>query len=96
MYVFDVLIYNEARSQQRILYDQSSWRLILSENDRTFAAKKGRPKQLRDMDLLISVGWKAALSELTDDVLEENFGDVLDKRRMDALRKRRDSLLAIN
>jgi hypothetical protein len=96
MYVFDVLIYNEARSQQRILYDQSSWRLILSENDRTFATKKGRPKRLRDMDLLIGAGWKAALSELTDDVLEENFGDVLDKRRMDALRKRRDSLLAIN
>jgi hypothetical protein len=96
MYVFDVLIYNEARLQQRILYDQTSWRLILSENDRTFAAKKGRPKRLRDMELLVSVGWKAALSELTDDVLEKNFGDVLDQRRMDALRKRRDSLLAIN
>jgi hypothetical protein len=95
MYVFDVLIYNEGRSQHRMMYDTLSWRLILSEHDRTFSNKKGRPAHLKNAPVPVSPGWKSALTELSDELLEETFSDVLDKRRLRALKARRDELLAI-
>ena len=95
MYVFDVLVYNEARSQHRIMYDTSSWRLMLSEHERTFSSKKGRPAHLKNASIPVSPGWKNALTELSDELLEETFSDVLDKRRLRALQSRRDELLAI-
>ena len=94
MYVFDVLIYNEGRSLQRMLYDPASWRLMLSEHDRAFVSKKGRPKHLKAASLDVNDGWKQALAELTDEVLGEQLSDVLDTRRLRALRSRRDELLA--
>ena len=93
MYIFDALIYNQGRTRQRMLYDQSTWRLILSEHDRAFASKKGWPAHLKKVTIPVSVGWKSALSELSDELLEENFSDVLDKRRLRALQSRRDDLL---
>jgi hypothetical protein len=93
MYIFDVLIYNEGRSTQRMLYDPSDWGLMLSEHDRAFVARKGRPKHLKTVPLEISAGWVQALTALTDDVLSDNLSDVLDSRRLRALRARRDELL---
>ncbi len=94
MYVFDVLIYNEGRSMQRMLYDLSNWGLMLSEHDRAFSTRKGRPKHLKNVPLDVTSGWKAALSALSDEVLAEQLEDVLDKRRIRALAARRDELLA--
>ncbi len=94
MYVFDTLIYDAGRSPRRILYDLSSWRLMLSEHGGAFANKKGRPPHLKNAPIDITAGWEKALLELTDAVLAENFGDVLDKRRLRALAARRDYLLA--
>lgn len=94
MYVFDVLIYNEGRSQERMLYDTSNWRLMLSEHALAFATRKGRPKHLKALSLDLSEGWRRALSEMSDETLAENFSDVLDKRRLKALALRRDELLA--
>ena len=94
MYVFDVLVYNEGRSQQRMLYDKSSWRLMLSEHERTFANKKGRPSHLKKVSLAVNDGWKNVLSEMTNQVLHDNFSDVLDNRRLGALAARRDELLS--
>lgn len=95
MAIFDTLIYNEGRSQRRMLYD-SSWRLILAGHDRAFANKKGRPGHLRSAALSVGPGWRRALSSLTDEVLTEQFSDVLNKRRLRALAVRRDELLAIS
>lgn len=94
MYVFDVLIYNEGRSMQRMLYDPLTWRLILSEHDLAFTARKGRPRHLKGVSLEISEGWQRGLQELTDEILDLHLGDVLDKRRLKALKARRDELLA--
>jgi len=94
MYVFDVLIYNEGRSLQRMLYDPSNWRLMLSEHDRAFSSRKGRPKHLKTAPLEVTDGWMLALAGLTDEVLAERLGDVLDGRRLRALQARRDELLA--
>jgi hypothetical protein len=67
----------------------------LSEHDRAFANQKGRPGHLKNASLTISAGWKNALAELTDEVLQENFSDILDKRRLRALVSRRDELIAM-
>ena len=94
MYVFDVLIYNEGRNLQRMLYDPSRWNLILVEHERAFKSAKGRPPHLASAPVNVSAGWREALTELTDTVLAEQFSDVLDKRRLKALATRRDQLLA--
>ena len=93
MYVFDTLIFNEARSLDRMLYDTGDWRLLLVGHDRSFGTKSGRPPHLAQVGLAVSRSWKDALSALTEDRLERELGDVLDKRRRRALLKRRDELL---
>jgi hypothetical protein len=93
MYVFDALIYNEGRTQRRMLYDKSRMRLMLGEHSRAFANTKGRPGHLKNVKLMVNTGWKNVLAEMTDEVLEENFSDVLGKRRLRALASRRDELL---
>ena len=94
MYVFDVLVYNEGRTMERMIYDTRSWDLMLLEHERAFATKKGRPRHLSAAPIEISDGWKVALGELTDDVLNARLGDVLDAKRIRALATRRDEILA--
>ena len=94
MYVFDTFIYNEARSEQRMLYNLLNWDLVLIEHEKAFSTRTGRPRYLADAPVVVSKGWQAALESLTDDVLELTFADVLDKKRLRALAARRDELLA--
>jgi hypothetical protein len=94
MYVFDVLIYNEGRGLERMLYDPARWRLILVEHERAFKNSRGRPAHLESAPVVVSQGWREALTGLTDEVLAEQFSDVLDRRRLKALGTRRDQLLA--
>ena len=94
MYVFDILIYNEGRNLQRMLYQTHNWSLILIEHESAFKNSKGRPPHLARADVNVSQGWREALAELDDAVLTERLADVLDKRRLKALGTRRDQLLA--
>jgi hypothetical protein len=94
MYVFDVLIYNDGRTLNRILYDTREWDLMLIEHDRAFAAKKGMPRHLQSAPVQVTEGWRTALAALSDEVLQAELADVLDKRRLQALGARRDELLA--
>lgn len=93
MYLFDALGYSESRAPSDMLYDPSSWRLILSNNSNMFSARKGRPPYLRSAELTLTAGWVAALKHLDDATIEEHFADVLDQRRRRALSVRRDELL---
>ena len=95
MYGFDMLIYNEGRTQKRMLYDPATWTLMLTEHDRAFTARKGRPKYLKDVPLEFAAGWQNALARLDDSVLEETFSDVLGKKHIRALAQRRDELMAV-
>ncbi len=94
MYVFDVLIFNEGRTPERITYRTDDWQLILVGHDRAFGKGKDRPRHLEGVDLEVGDGWKTALAALTDDVIEREFAGLLDKRRRAALAARRDALLA--
>ncbi|MCG8371549.1 MAG: metallophosphoesterase [Proteobacteria bacterium] len=94
MYVFDTLIYNEGRSERRMLYNTRNWGLMLVGHERAFRSRNGRPPHLENVSFGISDGWRTALESLTDDVLAANLGDVLDGRRLRLLGSRRDELLA--
>jgi hypothetical protein len=94
LYVFDVLIYNEGRTLERMLYDTRDWDLMLILHDRAFSTRKGRPRHLESAPVEVTDGWRAALTGLTDETLQAELGDVLDKKRLRALATRRDELLA--
>jgi hypothetical protein len=94
MYAFDILILNEGRSRERMLYDTRTWSLVLVEHERAFPAKLGRPRHLAEAAIEFSDGWQQALESLSKDVLTETLSDVLDKRRLSALAGRRDQILA--
>ena len=93
MYVFDTLIYNEGRTEQRMLYNTRNWGLMLVEHERAFRARDGRPAHLENAPIVVSDGWRTALGSLTDDVLASELGEVLDKKRMRSLGVRRNELL---
>lgn len=93
MYTFDVLIYNEGRSPNRMLYSTDIWQLMLVGHERTFSTKTGRPAYLEPVELTLSPAWRRALEALNEAGLAEELGGVLDKRRQKALLKRRDEML---
>jgi hypothetical protein len=93
MYIFDALAHNALRQPQDMLYDPGNWQLMLTGHGGAFAAKSGRPAWLKDAELDVGKAWEEALSSMSDEVLQTEFGDVLDKRRLSALTKRRDALL---
>ena len=93
MFVFDALIYNEGRSQSRIMYSTDRWQLMLVGHEFAFGTRKGRPKALESVELVINPAWRKALSGLTPDRVATEFEGVLDSRRQKALLQRRDALL---
>ncbi len=93
MYAFDTLIYNEGRSQQRMLYSPASWQLVLVGHEDAFGKRTGRPRYLQAIEIELGDAWISALDALDASKLESELGDVLDARRRDALLKRRDELL---
>jgi hypothetical protein len=95
MFIFDALIHNNGRYMRTIQYSPDTWQLLLVGHNEAFATSKGRPRHLKDRQLVLNQRWRAALEALTDDVLVEHFGDVLGTRRISALGKRRDELLAL-
>jgi hypothetical protein len=94
MYVFDVLIFNEGRTRQRMLYDLRDWGLILIEHERAFSTSKGRPRHLVNVPLEFSDGWEEALEALDDDAIDANLADVVPSKRLSSLAARRDEILA--
>lgn len=94
MMIFDILLGNELRRVNSIRYDASSFQLMLVGHERAFANSGSKPARYKDVPLAVGRTWKAALTDLSDEVLQENLGDVLDKRLLKALGQRRDLLLS--
>jgi hypothetical protein len=93
MYVFDALIHNPGRAQDRMLYSLDNWQLILTGHDVSFATSRSRPSYLQDFPLVIGSYWQERLEALDADAVDELFAGSLDKRRRRALSARRDQLL---
>ena len=94
MYVYDALIYNEARTQLHMLYDPENWQLMLTGHDQTFGTKRGLPPYLSAAPVEVTPGWHAKLEVLDALAIDEMFGDVLDNSRRRALLARRNGLLS--
>jgi len=94
MFVFDVLIYNDARDGRSILYDLDSWQVMLISHNKAFAARNSVPGRLKTVPYQVDQAWKDILSTLDDEALQQGLGDVLDQKRLRALGQRRDVLIA--
>ena len=94
MYIFDSLIYNEARTMSRMTYSTDRWQLLLVGHQNAFSTKSGRPRYLASIELKINEAWLDALESLTEERLEDKLGDVLKRRQREALLKRRDELVS--
>ena len=95
MYLFDSLIFNLARTTDRIRYSTENFGLLLVGNDRTFSTDRGRPAHLADIPVELTPAWRSALAALDETSLTMALGDVLDRRRIRALLERRDHLIDI-
>ncbi len=93
MMIFDALIGNKDRAAESLLYNLSSWQVMLIGFDRAFTTSATKPNKLRSSGIEIGSAWQAGLKSLDNEQLEETFSDVLDKRRIKALSKRRELLL---
>jgi hypothetical protein len=93
MYTFDVLVYNEGRTTNRMLYSTDNWQLMLVGFERAFPTKTGRPAHLETLELELNPAWRRALESLSEANLATELDGVLDKRRQKALLKRRDQML---
>ncbi len=92
MFVFDVLIYNEGRTGEDILYSLDWWQLMLVGHDTAFRARKGVPARLQSVPYEVGQAWRDAAAELSEQTLADAMGDVLDKKRLKALAARADKL----
>jgi hypothetical protein len=95
MYLFDALIFNEARTLDRIRYSTDNLQLLLLGHDQSFSTERGRPAYLESLPVELTTGWRNALNSLDEATLTQSLGDVLDRRQIRALLARRDHLLDI-
>jgi len=93
MVVFDALVNNLARTPSSMVYDTEDWMLVLVDHENTFGTSGRLPSDLEHVNLDVGGEWRAALRELSDEVIRTEFRDVLDEQRMLALGKRRDALI---
>ena len=94
MFVFDVLIYNEGRTGEDILYSLDWWQLMLVGHDNAFRARKGVPARLKGVPYEVGQAWKDAAAGLSEKTLQDAMGDVLDEKRLKALAARAEALAA--
>lgn len=95
MYLFDSLIFNHARTADRIRYSSDNLELLLIGNNMAFSTDRGRPAYLAKVPVELTPAWREALGNLDEAGLTSALGDVLDRRRIRALLSRRDNLLEI-
>jgi hypothetical protein len=94
MMVFDTLVANAYRGAATMRYDLENWLLMLVGHDKAFTTSSSTLSRYKDVPMPIGPSWKAALTELSDEVLQDQLADVLDEKRIRALGQRRDLLLS--
>ena len=93
MYILDILLYNEGRTTDTIIYDPVTTRLLLVNNSNTFSRKSGAPPHLKGRALKLSDELRGRLSQLTADSASAHLGEFLSDMEITALLKRRDYIL---
>jgi hypothetical protein len=94
MYAFDALVGNEARTLDRMLYDEADWMLLLTGHQRSFGTGTGLPPHLKARPPRPGDEMRRRLASLDATKLHSLLGDLLSERELRALLGRRDGLLA--
>lgn len=93
MYTFDALIGNEARTADRILYDDA-WMLLLTGHGRSFGTTRTLPAHLQARPPSPGPELRRRLALLDDAVLARALGDLVTPRERKAMLDRRNLLVA--
>ncbi|UCC14768.1 MAG: metallophosphoesterase [Gammaproteobacteria bacterium] len=93
MFVFDALIYNEDRTKQNMVYGEEDWMMYLIDHSRSFRTQKGRPKDIRNVELKLSPLLAGRLEKLEYTDLSQAMSGLLEKSQIQALIRRRDEIL---
>jgi hypothetical protein len=93
MYAFDALIGNEARTADRILYDDA-WMLLLTGHGQSFGTARTLPTHLQARPPSPGPELRRRLASLDDATLATALGDLVTARERKAMLDRRNALLA--
>jgi len=93
MFVFDALVYNEDRTKQNMVYGRDDWMMYLIDHSRSFRTHRGRPKDIRNVELTLSPLLAERLEALDYEKLNVALGGLLEKSQIQAILRRRDEIL---
>ena len=93
MFVFDALIYNEDRTKQNMTYSGDDWMMYLIDASRAFRTNRGRPADIRKVELKLSPLLADRLAALDGETLNANMRGLLERGQIQALLARRDEIL---
>jgi hypothetical protein len=93
MFIFDALIYNEDRTKQNMVYGREDWMMYLIDHSRAFRTHRGRPADIRKVELRLSPLLAGRLEALEYTDLNVAMSGLLEKAQVQALLKRRDEIL---
>ncbi len=93
MFVFDTLVYNEDRTKQNMVYGRDDWMMYLIDHSRSFRTHRGRPKDIRSVQLKLSPMLAQSLENLDYEQLNEAMAGLLVKSQVQAITRRRDEIL---
>jgi hypothetical protein len=93
MFIFDALIYNDDRTKQNMTYSGDDWMMFLIDNSRAFRTDRGRPKDIRKVELKLSSMLSDHLESLNKENLGASVGRLLERSQIQALLKRRDEIV---
>jgi hypothetical protein len=93
MYGFDALIGNEARTADRILYDDA-WMLLLTGHGQSFGTARTLPAHLQARPPSPGPELRRRLASLDDATLAAALGELVTPRERKAMLDRRNALLA--
>jgi hypothetical protein len=93
MFIFDALIYNDDRTKQNMTYGGEDWMMFLIDNSRAFRTDRGRPKDIRKVELQLSSMLSDHLESLNAENLGASVGRLLERSQIQALLRRRDEIV---
>jgi hypothetical protein len=95
VYALDVLIGNEARTADSLLFDSDDWLVYATAHDRAFGRGKSLPAYLKAQPPQPGAELRRRAAQLDEAALQSTLGDLLDARALAAILLRRDALLAL-
>jgi hypothetical protein len=93
MFVFDALIYNEDRTKQNMTYGEDNWMMYLIDASRAFRTHRGRPADIRKVELKLSPLLASRLEALDAAAVSAQTRGLLERSQVQALMNRRDEIL---